>query len=170
MAGIYTHPAPGLGAMLPGWWDVPQNPIVAAQQGVTRVPSIGEIMGGKYTVPQNPIKDYVTNQVKPLGTSGNGGVGGLNGCGGGGCGCGGACGCGGSGGGMGGLGDISTDVSTMFGSLTSGDFSGAGTALMTLLQEPVSWAANLPLWGVAIAGWIAVSALSGHSRRLRGAR
>lgn len=74
MAGnIPYHPAPGsIGELLPGFYNVPQNPIVMARQGVTRRPGIAEIIDGYYVVPQNPIVQQVSGNVKPLGTSGCG--------------------------------------------------------------------------------------------------
>lgn len=50
---IPFHPAPGLGIMLPGWWTVPQNPIVPQQ--TMYAPRMGELLPASFVVPQNPI-------------------------------------------------------------------------------------------------------------------
>jgi hypothetical protein len=52
MTHLNFHPAPGIGELLPGWWSVPQNPIVPRRYQ----PSIGELLPGRFTIPQNPIK------------------------------------------------------------------------------------------------------------------
>lgn len=127
MAGnINFHPAPNraLGELLPGWFDVPQNPITQQAYGVAYTPTLGEIMPGSYAVPQNPMMDFTRGNVLPIGMKPgvkgqiNGQPVGVSGVG---CGCGGSCG-GGCGGGMG---DISTDLSTFMADLTAGNFSQA---------------------------------------------
>lgn len=68
MPMLNFHPAPGLGDLLPGWFDVPQNPIrpdstalvptvrAAVGNRVTRKPTMGELLPGTmFTVPQNPV-------------------------------------------------------------------------------------------------------------------
>ena len=67
MAHINFHPATGFGDLLPGWFDVPQNPIrdagtplVPSVQAVypnqvTRKKTLGEFMSASFAVPQNPI-------------------------------------------------------------------------------------------------------------------
>lgn len=70
MANMGIHPAPGLGDLLPGWFDVPQNPIKDARP-VTVTPRIGDIVAGtnvSFVVPQNPLKSYASGNVRPLGT------------------------------------------------------------------------------------------------------
>ena len=144
MAGnIAYHPAPGLGELLPGWYDVPQNPIAPGAAGVRYTPTVqeslaglGEFIGASFVVPQNPIKDYVQGNVKPIGTDPNApGVvnGSLSGVG---CGCacgGGSCSCGG------GMGDISSDLQTFSADLGAGDY-------MKAIMDPV--------WGVPIVIWV----------------
>jgi len=51
MSHINMHPAPGLGDLVPGFFVVPQNPILP----VRRVMGMGEFIEGKFIVPQNPI-------------------------------------------------------------------------------------------------------------------
>jgi hypothetical protein len=147
MPSITSHPAPGLGDLLPGWYVVPQNPIAAAQDGTTYVPTIGEILPGSYVVPQNPIVDFTTGTVKLIGQRGGGSPtpGQLNGIvtvpgrmGMSGCGCGGSCG--------GGMGDISTDLALISTDLSSGNF-------LQAIQDPLL---SFPLWGW-IAGAIVLS-------------
>ena len=131
-ANIHRHPAPNraLGELLPGWFDIPQNPITAAKQGVNYTPTLGEIMAGSFVVPQNPIVNFASGNVLPIGVApGKGGMvngqpvagPGMSG----GCGCGGSCGgCGGGGG----MGDISADLTTFMTDLTAGNYQ---TALFT---------------------------------------
>jgi hypothetical protein len=61
MARLNVHPAAGIEGLLPGWFNVPQNPITMAQQGVTYTPGIGELVPAKFTVPQNPLMDRLTS-------------------------------------------------------------------------------------------------------------
>ncbi len=62
------HPAPGLGELLPGWFDVPQNPLrpdstdlvptvrAAVGNRVTKKPTMGELIQGiVFNVPDNPV-------------------------------------------------------------------------------------------------------------------
>lgn len=76
MSHITSHPAPGLGDLLPGWFVVPQNPIRDAHEGYTSevkyVPHMGDLLPGMFVVPQNPL-------IAAL-KGGSGGVSGL-GCG-----------------------------------------------------------------------------------------
>ena len=54
---ITRHPAPGIGDILPGWFAVPQNPLVPAKYHQ----SIGELLAATFVVPQNPIMDANTS-------------------------------------------------------------------------------------------------------------
>jgi hypothetical protein len=77
------HPAPGLGDLLPGFFVVPQNPILdagtplvpsvqaTAPNQVLKVHHIGELMPGMWTVPQNPL----IQALATVGTSGASGLG-----------------------------------------------------------------------------------------------
>lgn len=90
---------------------------------------------------------------------GNSGVSGL-GCG---CGCGGNC--------KGGMGQISTDASATFSSLTSGNWSGAWSNFMKLMQDPAF--GTVPVWMIAGGALLAYAVFfSGgeHSRYSRGRR
>jgi len=132
-ANIHRHPAPNraLGELMPGWYDIPQNPLMASNYGVAYTPTLGEIMPGSFTIPENPLWNIGTGTVKPIGIQ-PGAPGQINGqpvatrsgSGSGmGCGCGGghgSCGCGG-----GGMGDISTDLSTFMADLSAGNYSQA---------------------------------------------
>lgn len=126
------HPAPGLGEMLPGWFDVPQNPIA---NGVRYTRGVGEIIGAAYTVPQNPVKDFMKGQVKALGTQGVGDCG---------CGCGGAGGCGGgqlNGIGLSGIGTIADDWAKVQADMSGGNYTG-------ILSDTVF---GVPIWaGLAV--------------------
>jgi hypothetical protein len=151
MAGnIHSHPAPGLGDLMPGWFSVPQNSVT---DGVTYTPGIGDILATDgYSVPQNPILDYMKGQVTLIGQQKGPGPGMLNGqpvsmsagTSGAGCGCGGAC----AGGGMG---DISSDFTTFTNDLTSGN-------IMQAIQDPIF---GVPVW--AIAGGLALAIFMGGS-------
>lgn len=132
------HPAPGLRALLPGWWNVPNNPIAMNAYGITRTPGIAEIVPGSFPVPQNPVRDYTTGQVKLIG-SGNG------------CGCSG--GCAGKINGMGGFTEDFAGIGAKFG---AGDIMGA-------MQAPLL---GVPLWGWA-GGAVALLMFAGGSRRRR---
>lgn len=144
MAQLSHHPAPGLGDILPGWFAVPQNPVIAKQQGITYAPTIGDILPGSYPVPQNPIKDYTKGQVRMIGQAPSAGSGQLNGVGVGNCGCGcngagacgdhGACGCG-----VSGLGSISDDFAKISSDITSMN-------LLQAVQDPIF---GVPVWAVA---------------------
>ena len=59
------HPAPGLGDILPGWYALPQNPIV---NPVTYRPGMGEILPGAYVLPHNPLADrlYADSPIRPV--------------------------------------------------------------------------------------------------------
>jgi hypothetical protein len=144
-ANIHRHPAPNraLGELLPGWFDIPQNPITARSQGINYTPTLGEIMAGSFTIPENPIVNFASGNVLPLGVNpAKAGVvngqpvgTGMSG----GCGCGGSCGgCGG------GMGDISADLTTFSTDLMAGNFQ---TALFT------DTIAGFPAWSVlAVTG------------------
>ena len=125
------HPAPGLGEMLPGWYDVPQNPIKAATQGVRYTQGIGEIIGAVYSVPQNPVKDFMKGEVRALGTQGVGDCG---------CGCGGGGGCGSKGKingiGVNGLGTITDDWNKIQADMSAGSYT-------TILTDTVF---GVPMW------------------------
>lgn len=178
MAGnINVHPAPNraLGELMPGWYDVPQNPIMAAKYGIGYTPTLGEIMPGNFVVPQNPIADYASGSVLPLGVQ-PGAPGKLNGtliggagagasagmgCG---CGCGGGstCACGGHG--ISGLGDVSTDLSTFFGDLTAGNWQNA--FMVDTIFGIQAW---ILVAAVAAAGWYLLAG-TGPSRATRAYR
>jgi hypothetical protein len=166
-ANIHRHPAPNraLGELLPGWYDVPQNPIAAAQQGIKYTPTLGEIMPGSFVVPQNPMMNFTAGSVQPLAVApgapgqvngqpvGKGSGNGVSGCG-----CGGSCGgCGGGGG----MGDISSDLSQFMADLTAGNFTQAFT-VDTILGFP-SW---FVVGGVAALG-LYLFAGTGDSRAKR---
>jgi hypothetical protein len=77
MAHINYHPAPGLGDLLPGFFVVPQNPIMAAEQAAvgnpvqtTRVPQMGELVRASFTVPQNPLLNALATVGRPPGMAG----------------------------------------------------------------------------------------------------
>ena len=154
-ANIHRHPAPNraLGELLPGWYDVPQNPMAARNYGVAYTPTLGEIMPGSFAVPQNPMKNFTAGNVQPLavapGAPGQvngapvmpGSGSGMSGCGGS---CGGACGCNGQCGG--GVGDISSDLSQFMSDLTAGNFTQALT---------VDTIAGFPSWAV-VGGVVAI--------------
>ena len=159
-ANIHRHPAPNraLGELLPGWFDVPQNPITQRVYGTQYTPTLGEIMPGSFAVPQNPLVALASGSVLPLAMQ-PGAPGKVNGTtidAGGGAGVG--CGCGGSGGGScscsggHGMGDISTDLSTFMTDLTSGNFQQA-LFTDTIMGFP-SWAvlAVLTVGGMYIFG------------------
>jgi hypothetical protein len=165
MAGnIHVHPAPGLGDLMPGWFAVPQDPITAAQQGVTYTPGIGDILPGAFVVPQNPIKDFVSGQVKMIGQGQGKGYGNVQPQNSTGCGCGGSCGgCGGHS--SGGMGQISTDLSNMGTDLTSGNFTQFFTDFGALLQEPT--VLGIPLWVAGLATYFFATAIMAHQVTVR---
>jgi len=77
MAHIGYHPAPGLGDLLPGFFVVPQNPILAAEQAqagqpltTRRIPQMGELVRASFVVPQNPLINALATVGKPAGVSG----------------------------------------------------------------------------------------------------
>lgn len=86
---LFTNPAPGIGALQPGQFVVPQNPLTAARYQ----PRMGAILAANFTVPQNPILDAVRGGTIGKTKTGPGAafreLSGL-GCG---CGCGGGGGC-----------------------------------------------------------------------------
>lgn len=53
------HPAPGIGNLMPGWWTLPQNPIVPARYQAR----MGELLPGTFVVPQNPIVKTLSTGV-----------------------------------------------------------------------------------------------------------
>lgn len=90
MANLNYHPAPGLGDLLPGFIEVPQNPISGGvQRPISRVPTIGELIAGSQRLPQNPLMAALAsgNPMKPANLNGCGcdgavsgdGLNGLNG-------------------------------------------------------------------------------------------
>lgn len=106
MPHIKFHPAPGLGELMNGWFNVPQNPIAPDYTELVPTPQakaggrpvytakLGELMPGKFVVPQNPIVRELASGLA-------------------GCGCGGGCnkGCGcPSAIGFSGLGDVADDA------------------------------------------------------------
>jgi hypothetical protein len=151
--------------MMPGWWDVPNNP-VAAQRGVTYVPGIGDILPALFTQPENPILNYVRGQVKPLATSGTA-AGGLNAppgmghldCG---CGCGGSGSCGHS---HGGLGAISQDLANMATDIGGGQWTQFGNDFIALITEPTI--AGIPLWAFGIGIFFLIRMVSSHEVTLQ---
>lgn len=152
---LNMHPATGLGEMLPGWFDVPQNPVTAAARGITYTPGIGEIIGAAYSVPQNPVKDFMKGNVKALGTQGVGDCG---------CGCGGSGGCGGgkiNGIGVNGLGSISDDWAKIQADVSAGSYG-------SVIQDTVF---GVPVWAIG-AGLLLLMFAGGekHSYVGRGRR
>jgi len=142
MAGnINRHPAPNraLGELMQGFYDVPQNPIMAANYGVARTPTLGEIMAASFVVPQNPLVSFGTGNVLPLGVQ-PGTPGKLNGqaLSGMGCGCGGGCGCGMSG--------VSDDLQTFMQDLTSGNINQA------MFNDTIF---GFPAWSMVAAAGVA---------------
>lgn len=142
MARLGYHPAPGINGLLPGFYNVPQNPI----QPVTYTRGISEILPGSFPVPQNPVKDYTRGQTKLIGQNGGGGV----------SGCGGSCGCGGgcSSGQINGvgIGDISSDWATFQSDISSGNY-------MEALQATFF---GVPVW--AVAGALTLVMFAGGSK------
>lgn len=82
MARLDVHPATGIGELLPGWFNIPQNPITMATQGVTYTRGIAELLPAKFSIPQNPLADRLTSAsvLSPVCSTQ-----GVSGCG---CGCG----------------------------------------------------------------------------------
>jgi hypothetical protein len=125
---------------MPGWWNVPNNPVQAAVQPITRTPGIADIIPGSYTVPQNPVADYVRGQRKMIGQSG--------------CNCGGSS-CNGT---INGMAGFSEDWDAAWGKIKSG-------AVTEAIQVPVL---GIPLWGWAagaVVGLIAISSSGGRRKR-----
>ena len=147
------HPAPGLGDLLPGFFVVPQNPIMDA---TTYVPRIGEILPGSFPVPQNPIKDYMTGRLNLIAREPGvpGKINGkLSGCSGSGDCCGGSCG--------GGLSGVSEDFALIQADISAGDYGKA-------IQDPIL---GIPVWGI-LAGLVLLMTVGGeqHSYYGRGRR
>lgn len=145
MANLRMHPRSqdqrALGELLPGWFDVPQNPVTMAQDGITYKPGVGEIMQGRYVVPQNPVLDFSRGQVKMLGTSGGNCDPGLG------------CACDGSINGMS-LGDIQGDFTTIQDSIANGNWA-------AVLTDTIM---GIPVWTFAAAA-VAWSMLGGKKGR-----
>jgi hypothetical protein len=81
---IGFHPAPGFGALIPGSFVLPQNPLGDyTPRPVSYLPHIGDILRSQNLLPWNPLK------MTPDGGLWN--RKGVSGCG---CGCGGGCGMG----------------------------------------------------------------------------
>jgi hypothetical protein len=103
------HPATGFGDLIPGSFNIPQNPILdagtplvpslsAATGQVTYRPHMGELIAAQYTVPQNPLLSAIlaANPSQPDAKAGSQAVAALHGLSCGNCGAGyGGCGCGG---------------------------------------------------------------------------
>jgi hypothetical protein len=71
MAGnIAMHPAPGLGDLMPDWWNYPNDPDSLASRGITKTPGIRAILPAAQVAPENPLKAYVTGQTKMIGQGG----------------------------------------------------------------------------------------------------
>lgn len=141
MARLAYHPAPGIEGLLPGFYNVPQNPI----QPITYTRGIAEILPGAFPVPQNPVKDYTRGQTKLIGQGVSG------------CGCGGSCGggCGGgqiNGMGVSGLGDFSTDWGSFTGNISAGNY-------MAAIQSTIF---GVPVW--AIGGALVLVMFAGGSK------
>lgn len=167
-ANIHRHPAPNraLGELLPGWFDLPQNPLMASTYGVAYTPTLGEIMPGSFTIPENPLWNIGTGTVKPIGVMPgapgqiNGQpIGGVSGVG---CGCGGghgSCGCSG-----GGMGDISTDLSMFMADLSAGNYSQA------LFTDTIMGFPAYAVIGILAVGAMYVFGGTGDSRATRAYR
>lgn len=101
-----------------------------------------------YNFPQNSVLAASGNPVYAMGM----------GCG---CGCDGKCG----------MSGISSDFSAMWSNITSGNWSGAWTSFMSLVQEPVF--GSIPLWmvgGGALLVYAFVFSGGSHSKYSRGRR
>jgi hypothetical protein len=162
----------GLRAFVPATFTIPPQPagigdFVKATFTLPPQPAgIGDFVntGAMYPIPVNSVTagaDAINQSgglsispetiTSPFGTINPGaGIGGL--------GCGGECGCGGSCGshGLSGLGQASTDFGNTFTNLTSGNWSGAWTSFMSLLQDPAF--GTVPIWMVG-GGVILIYAL-----------
>lgn len=168
MAGINFHPAPGnINKLPPDWLNirgvgdlvdtmgfaVPNRDMVPAVS-VSRTMGIGEILATQgFTVPDrsmNPVADFVTGNVKPLGTQG--GVGG--------CGCGCSGGCGGSLNGIG-VGDISTDFSAITADFTAGNYG----AILSAPIMGIPYALPLLLGSVFVLPMLFGGSSGGRRRR-----
>jgi hypothetical protein len=132
------HPAPGLGDLMPGWFVVPQNPILdrgtplvpsvqaTNPNGISRIPRLGDLVVGSFTVPQNPLTNPSPMQAG-MGCSSCGGANFY---------------------GMNGLGQSFSEVFTDIG---AGNWSQAGTDLTSWL-EASTMISGIPNWGIVGAG------------------
>jgi len=182
-ANFTMPPQPaGIGDLVPGSFSVPS---VSMMVGLTppQPSGIGDFVGtaAMYPIPQNSVLAAAGSLAQSGGLSISAGNitsgytstdpgAGLSGCAGGvghecaDCKAGRGCH-----GGMSGLGQITTDLSNMFGNLTSMNWSGAWGNLTTLMGEPVI--GTVPVWMIAGGGLLAWALLfSGgeHSRYRRG--
>jgi hypothetical protein len=165
------HPAPGLGDLPGGWFDVPSNPVqgpssvlVPTQRAVypnqvLQRGRLGDFVRASFPVPQNPLfmrnplvmpnggmGDFVPGQFpvprNPLCQSQGGGMG---------------CACDGASSayyGMNGLGQTLSDV---WSDATAGNWSQASSDFMSWLQEDSSVLPSIPNWGLvagAVAAWM----------------
>jgi len=73
MATIKSHPAPGLGLLLPGSFVVPQNPLSGGQ--IKYIPKMGELLPSRFSVPQNPLIARLRSSLSGLGGCGCSGSG-----------------------------------------------------------------------------------------------
>ena len=130
MAYTSTHPAPGLGQMLPGWFAVPQNPMGGASPRYQ--PSMGEIVGASFVVPQNPLVRAMAQGVMPDQGKGLMGTGfPKDDC---------VCGCGGGGGCGGGMGSLTDDLSGYFEQAkTYATDGGTGTLVTVAVVGLILW-------------------------------
>lgn len=133
---LSTHPAPGLGELVPGSFWVPQNPLVPGTftGEVAYIPRAVERLPGRCGVQSNPLYKALNGGINGSGPSGVGcgdDCAGMGGCG---CAAGGGCGCGGSCGGTGscgvgcGMGSISDSLASAWSSVT-GSFSGLAASV-----------------------------------------
>lgn len=175
--GLFV-PGHGLRDFVGAKWTVPDTSV----NTMTGVGRLGDFVGAPWSVPDTSVNrmsgvgDFVgTAAMYPIPINSvladaaeinyQGGLTGLKGgheCG---------CGCGGSGGCGGGLQGISTDFTTMWSALTTGNWSGAWTGFTTMMSEPVI--GTVPLWVILGGGLLAYALIfSGgeHSRYSRGRR
>ena len=132
MTHLRFHPAPGLGDLMPGFFVVPNNPILDASRGASHEPTVsayiphfGELVPARFAVPENPLLRAMRAQ-NPLypGTASSGGLGG--------CECvAGMCGCGAGLPGMSGLGVLGLDPTISTALLGVG-----GLLLVSMLMSP----------------------------------
>ena len=73
MSHIHRHPAPGLGELIPGWWNVPNNPFNQPTVKSVR-PSVGELVRTNWVLPQNPLANSLSTVGLPAGQKSGRGV------------------------------------------------------------------------------------------------